>query len=326
MRSTGFIMIALGCGFIASVGAYQYLRAASETGETRTVLVAMEEININQPLSAENVRAERWPARQIPRGSLSDVKQIEGQYARIRLYPGEPILAAKTMNWDDATSSLKVPQGFRAVSVRVSMDSSVSSLIEPGDKVDVIVVMKRSPETPPMSKTILKAVQVFAVNTEMARTPERDRALEEARTVSLLLEPVQAEKLAMGQELGTVRLTLRSPDDPLVDETPGVTVERLFGRGEVASIVSSDRNAPEQLPQTRADAHPACAADSPAWSMIIDSPKTLEVYAFDASGRTPRLDSFQDKRTGRLNSRAMETAEPSDPAGSPSSVTVEAHR
>lgn len=296
MRSTGLIMAALGCGFVASLGVYQYLRAASDTGaEAKTVLVATKEININEPLSGENVRAERWSSRQIPRGSLADLGQIEGKYARIRLYPGEPILAAKVMNWDDATSSLKVPQGFRAVSVRVTMDSSVSSLIEPGDKVDVIVVMKRSQETPPMSKTILTAVQVFAVNTEMARAPEKDKTLEEVRTVSLLLNPEQAEKLAMGQELGTVRLTLRSPDDPLVDETPGCTVERLFGRGEVAS--KADEQSPSVLPEAR-QVEPARPATPETWSMVIETPLTSEVYAFDAAGRSPKLNAFRDK-TGR---------------------------
>lgn len=136
-------MIAGGCGLIASLGVYQYLRAASDQGETRSVLIAAKEVNINQPLNKDNVQVVSWPSHQIPRDALTQPQQIDGKYARIRLYPGEPILAAKVMNWDDASGSLKVPQGFRAVSVKVTVDSSVSSLIEPGDKVDVIVVLKR---------------------------------------------------------------------------------------------------------------------------------------------------------------------------------------
>jgi len=293
MRSTGLIIVALGCGFTAAMGVYQYLRTAAETrGEAETVLVASREINMNSPLSAESVRVERWSSRQIPRGSLSDLKQIEGKYARIRLYPGEPILAAKVMTWGDATNSLKVPRGFRAVSVKVTMDSSVSSLIEPGDKVDVIVVMKRSQDTPPMSKTILTAVQVFAVNMEMVRAPEKDKTLEDVRTISLLLDPEQAEKLAMGQELGTVRLTLRSPDDPLVDDTPGCTVDRLFGRGEAASIIGGNQ---ELAPQSPLDFERHPMPNAGPWSMIVESPRTSEVYSFDAFGRAPKLKSIRDK-------------------------------
>ncbi len=292
MRSSALIIVALGCGFVASLGVYQYLRAASDKDEMRSVLVAAAEININQPLSKENVRVEQWPRRQIPQGSLSLLQDIDAKYARIRLYAGEPILSAKVMNWDDASSSLKVPKGFRAVSVRVTMDQSVSSLIEPGDKVDVIVVVKRTPESPAMSKTILKSVQVFAVNTEMGKSPEKDKALEEARTVSLLLDPEGAERLAMGQELGTVRLTLRSPDDPLVDETPGCSMDRLFGRGTVADLDDPGlaTGTPAQLEAKAVDTPP-----TGGWSMVIESPERAEGYRFEGPGQTPKLDSIRYK-------------------------------
>jgi pilus assembly protein CpaB len=300
-------MVAVGCGFVASLGVYRYLRAASDKEQTKSVLVAIKEININQPLNEQNVRVEQWPSRQIPQGSLGQLTQIDAKYARIRLYPGEPILAAKVMNWDDASSSLKVPKGFRAVSVKVTMDSSVSSLIEPGDKVDVIVVMKRSQDSPAMSKTILKLVQVFAVNTEMAKSPDKDKTLEEVRTISLLLDPEGAERLAMGQEMGTVRLTLRGPDDPLIDDTPGCSVDRLFGRGTVSDIDDNagvpsgpaviDR-APESLPMTE------------GWSMVIESPERTEGYSFDRSGQAPKLDSIRYKS----GNQPPWSAQPGEPA------------
>lgn len=318
MRSSALIIVALGCGFVASLGVYQYLRAASDKDEMRSVLVAGAEININQPLSKENVRVEQWPRRQIPQGSLSLLQDIDGKYARIRLYAGEPILSAKVMNWDDASSSLKVPKGFRAVSVRVTMDQSVSSLIEPGDKVDVIVVVKRTPESPAMSKTILKSVQVFAVNTEMGKSPDKDKALEEARTVSLLLDPEGAERLAMGQELGTVRLALRSPDDPLVDETPGCSIDRLFGRGTVADLED-----PGLADGTPARLEPKSVDTSPAggWSMVIESPERAEGYRFEGPSQTPKLDSIRYKSGTQppWSAPSPETSQPEeqDPAPAP---------
>jgi pilus assembly protein CpaB len=301
-------MVAVGCGFVASLGAYQYLRAASDKEVTKGVLVAIKEININQPLNEQNVRVEQWPSRQIPQGSLNQLKQIDAKFASIRLYAGEPILAAKVMNWNDASSSLKVPKGFRAVSVKVTMDSSVSCLIDPGDKVDVIVVMKRSQDTPPMSKTILKAVQVFAVNTEMAKSQDKDaeKALEDVRTVSLLLDPEGAERLAMGQEVGTVRLTLRSPDDPLVDDTPGCSVDRLFGRGTVADI---DDHAGVDGTQPTVDSGTTRAPVGGEWSMIIESPERTEGYSFDGSSQMPKLDSIR-YRTGNQQPWSAKPTEP----------------
>jgi pilus assembly protein CpaB len=306
-------MVAVGCGFVASLGVYQYLRAASDKEQTKSILVAIKEININQPLNEQNVRVEQWPSRQIPQGSLGQLKQIDAKYARIRLYPGEPILAAKVMNWDDASSSLKIPKGFRAVSVKVTMDSSVSSLIEPGDKVDVIVVMKRSQDAPAMSKTILKLVQVFAVNTEMAKSPDKDKTLEEVRTISLLLDPEGAERLAMGQEMGTVRLTLRSPDDPLIDDTPGCSVDRLFGRGTVADIDDDARDASgPPVNDSETDSLP----NTGGWSMVIESPERTEGYSFDRSGQAPKLDSIRYK-SGNQPPWATQPAQPAEQRDAP---------
>jgi len=293
---------------------YRTLEAAS--GETQNVLVASSEININEPLTAKNVRVVPWPGRQMPQGALTELKQIDSKYARIRLYPDEPILSAKVMNWDDTSGSLKVPKGFRAVSVKVTMDSSVSSLIEPGDKVDVIVVMKRSQDAPAMSKTILKLVQVFAVNTEMAKSPDKDKTLEEVRTISLLLDPEGAERLAMGQEMGTVRLTLRSPDDPLVDDTPGCSVDRLFGRGTVADI---DDRPGEDGARAGIESGTDSSPDTGGWSMVIESPERAEGYSFDASGQTPKLDSIRYKSGNQppWSAQPEEPAQPRDSSSTP---------
>jgi len=313
MRSSGLIFVALGCGLVASLGVYQYLKAASKQDVTRTVLVATKEININEPLNQENVRIMQWDSQLIPPGSLSELKQVENKFARIRLYPGEPILGGKVMNWDDASGSLKVPKGYRAVSVKVTMEASVSSLIEPGDHVDVIVVVQRSQDTPSMAKTILRAVQVFAVNSQMAKSQDKDKTLEEVRTVSLLVDPDQAEKLSMGQDLGTIRLALRSPGDEMADETMGCTLDRLLGRGDVADTDAGHAALPGQT--EAADADEASTSPSPeqdGWTMIVDSPAQTREYRLGVPGQTPRLTGVQDKKAAP-NPLATAPASPKPP-------------
>ena len=202
MKSIFLIVLALGCGLVAAVGVLQRLdQTGAATIESQGVLVAVEEININESLNEENVRLVEWPRDRVPVGTITDLSQLEGKLARIRLYPGEPVMQGKVMDLDDAGGSLKVPLGYRVASVRVTSASSVSNLIEPGDRVDVIVVLRESREnTLAMSRTILKAVRVFAVNSEMEKNVERENGLEETQTVSLLLPPEQVETLAMADE------------------------------------------------------------------------------------------------------------------------------
>jgi pilus assembly protein CpaB len=236
MKSLLVIGLAAGCGLVAAVGAIQQMGQAGAQGiESQSVVIATREININEPLNDQNVQVVEWPRERVPPGTVASADQLDKKLARVRLYPGEPILAGKLMDLDDASTSLKVPLGFRVASVRVTLESSVSNLIDPGDRVDVIMVLREGQDADiSLSRTILKAVRVFAVNSEVAKNVEREKGLEEVHTVSLLLEPDQVETLAMAAELGVIKLALRSPDDPRVDETAGCTIDKILGMSSVA--------------------------------------------------------------------------------------------
>lgn len=177
-----------------------------------------------------------------------------------------------------------------------------------------------------MAKTILKAVQVFAVNSEIAKSPDKDRTLDEVRTVSLLLDPDQAEKLAMGQDLGIIRLTLRSPGDDMVDETRGCTVETLLGRGDVAGGdgASLRQAAPREVPVT-SETETANRSIPVGWSMVIDSPKRTEEYSCDLSGTPPRLTNVKDKTAApkSLTAPLRGFHDPRDPTAQPQDGTAE---
>jgi Flp pilus assembly protein CpaB len=309
MRPILLIAVALGCGLVATAGVFQYLdkMPGAERVETLPVLVAGKDININEPLDAENVQMAEWPKQQIPLGALSDLKELEGKYARVRLYPGEPILTAKIMGVDDTAGSLKVPVGYRVVSVRVTSESSVSSLIEPGDRVDVIAVLRESRANPlPTAKTILKAVRVFAVNAEMGRSLDRDKTLDAARTVSLLLTPEQVEKLTMASDMGTIKLSLRSPDDAEVAETAGCNADKVYGRGDVADEVLS--NGKIDVPGLTSRAIQQPRSVEPQWTMEIMSPQNSQEYNWGKRDDPPEAAKATDSTACKDTAGSPEVA------------------
>jgi pilus assembly protein CpaB len=285
MRSTVLITIALGCGLVAALGVLQYMKELPRTQavEIRNVVAASSEIDINAPFSADNLTLIEWPGSRVPPGAISDLEQLEGKYARIRLYPGEVILPGKVMDSDDASGSVRVPLGYRVVSVKSDAQTAVSNLLEPGDRVDVIVVLGQRARTTAIAKTILTAVRVFAVNREMSRNSDGSDRTDTARTVSLLVTPDQAEKLMMAGELGEIRLALRSPDDPRVDETSGVTLQDMLGRRDVADEETSAgvlaNVTPRTFPTSWNDTpNDASAVASPAWTMLLLSPERSQRF------------------------------------------------
>ena len=110
-----------------------------------------------------------------------------------------------------------IPKGYRVVPVKVDLVSGGSSLILPGDRVDVMVYLVRDmnrdiPET--VTRTILQDIKVFAVNDVLDLEKEKDGSKSiVAKTISLLVTPEQAAEVTLATQLGIVNLVMRSPED-----------------------------------------------------------------------------------------------------------------
>jgi pilus assembly protein CpaB len=218
------IVIAAVCGTVAATGVSQAIRSSGGATpaelETVKIFVATKEIDVREAFSAENIRLEEWPKAKVPEGAIARLEDIEGQYARTRLFEGEVILKKKLMNKNEAGShEVTIPPGYRVKSVQVSMESAVSNLVMPGSRVDVLVFLR---EGGGVSKTgaytILKNVRVFAVNEKVDREIGDDGQPITAKTVSLLVKPDQVEKLLIASSVGRLELSLRRPDDETDDQ------------------------------------------------------------------------------------------------------------
>jgi len=291
MKSTVLLMIAVGCGLVAAVGVYQFIQQSSARAvPIRPVVVTTAAININEPFDEDNIRVDMWPQDKVPMGAVGSLKELKDKYARTRLFKGEVILPGKVMDADGISGAVKIPPGYRVVSVKATPESSVSNLIEPGDRVDVVVVINLSQfKSNAVAKTILNAVRVFAVNREMDRTLEETKSPESARTVSLLLQPDQVERLMMAAKLGEIRLALRSPDDPRVEATAGCTVRQVLGQADVADDLGSDGML-TSLSRER-DAAEWSESEGPVWTMVLMTPRGQQKYHWSDDAELPEQES-----------------------------------
>jgi hypothetical protein len=154
--------------------------------------------------------------------------------------------------------------------------------------VDVVAVLRENRENPTaMAKTILRAVRVFAVNREMDRANGPTESYDEARTVSLLVKPDQAEKLMMATALGSIKLSLRAPDDSGVEETEGCTVSRVLGRGDVADEVDGSGH----VGLFRTGGSESTRSAPAHWRMQIASPFAVESFRWSAPGQMPERET-----------------------------------
>jgi pilus assembly protein CpaB len=307
-KSFALLILALGCGLVASIGITQVMaKRSNETtvisGETESIFVALQDVQMGDVLTAQVIRLEPWPKDKVPAGALTKFEDIDTRRTKTKLFAGEAILEDKLFRkGEDYTPTTMIPPGFRVVAVKTNMESSGGNLLNPGDRVDVMVYLTRCPQNEIHStgtRTVLQNIKVFAVNDIIGMGGEKDGKTIKALTVSLLVTPEQAAKLALSSEMGTIRLSLRSPHDHEEHGIIDVTPRNLFGppssgKADDESLVETDRlenksggslmdllKAAADRASSTADTGPAPAIDltppaSPTWNVRIIKPGEVE--------------------------------------------------
>lgn len=222
MKSKSFMLMILSMGFglIAAIGISQVMGrnngpvvAAPKMGP---VLVAAAALDHKALLNEENVRIENWPIEIIPEAAATTIEQITDMAIRTRMSKGLPIMMTDLVNKNEV-SRLNIPEGYKVVAIKVSEDDTIAGLLNPGDKVDVIGLFKtqsRTGEKRTFSKTFLKALRVFSVNSQMtANTGSRTESSTRGNAiVGVLVTEKQSEAIVYVQKTGTLKLVLRGDD------------------------------------------------------------------------------------------------------------------
>jgi pilus assembly protein CpaB len=131
---------------------------------------------------------------------------------------GEPVLPGKLAP-KAATGGLSsvIPEGKRAITVRVNDVIAVAGFALPGSYVDVLVSGKDA-DSQPFSRTVLSRVKVLATAQETARDPDKPKVV---NAVTLELTPQESEKLDLARNIGKLSLVLRNELDTGVVNSAG---------------------------------------------------------------------------------------------------------
>jgi pilus assembly protein CpaB len=213
------LAIALILGVVAVYVANSYLVGAQRNAqlrETTKVAVASAPLNYGTEITPDKVRFVDFPNSSIPPGAFTTAQQLlpDGK-KRVALMPisvNEPILKEKiSAEGQGASISALLPDGMRAATVRINDVSGVAGFIQPNDHVDLLIT-----RTPPggdsnVTDVLLQNIRVIAMGRQ---AKDSDGKPIPARTATLEVAPIDAQKLALGEAAGSLSLVLRKPGDP----------------------------------------------------------------------------------------------------------------
>ena len=123
----------------------------------------------------------------------------------------EPILPTKLAGEGLGPSiSYLLPDGMRAAAVRINDVSGVAGFIQPMDTVDVLVTRTLPEGNRQVTDVLLQAVKVIAIDQNAQGADGKPIV---AKTATLEVNPTDAQKLALAQQVGQLSLVLRKPGE-----------------------------------------------------------------------------------------------------------------
>ncbi|HET9714796.1 MAG TPA: Flp pilus assembly protein CpaB [Pseudolabrys sp.] len=263
MRASTIVMIgfAVVFGLLAVFIAQVWLnnqanmRAKSvETNKThvaaQTIVVAKQPLRFGTELNASMLQEVAWPSEALPAGAFGKIKDVLSEGRRVVLAaiePNEPVLALKiTGAGQRATLSALVRPGMKAVTIRVNDVEGVGGFVLPGDHVDVVLT-RQIDKGSATTQVVLQNTRVLAVD---QTADERAAKATVAKSVTLEVDTVDAQKLWLASSVGSLSLLLRKAGETAEVRTRKVTLQDL-GTSET---VSTDKAATATVVVTRASA------------------------------------------------------------------------
>jgi len=231
------MLAAVAFGLIAAVSVSRYLQAAQlYTKNLTNVVVAKVEIPIGTRIVPEQLSVVQFPKTVAPDGTFPVIdERLIGRVAIMRISPREPVTEYRLAPVGVAAGLTSlIPEGFRAMTVKVDDVVGVSGFIQPGTLVDVVVTINPPDERQRdrISKIVLQNIKVLANGGNIDK-PKNEKEVERVKAVTLQVTPEQAEKLALASSEGKLQLVMRNSVDQNDEVTPGANKATLLA-GEKA--------------------------------------------------------------------------------------------
>lgn len=243
-RMVVFAFFALALSVLVTYYAYRMLsnRLAPPTDETVQIVVAAEKLTLGNRLTDAQLRVANWPKANLPEGHFSDPKEIVGRGVIVAMSPNEPVLDGKLASKEaGAGLGSTIPEGMRAVAVRVNDIIGVAGFVVPGTHVDVIIIGTPGASGVTTSKIFLENVQILSAGQNVER--DVNGKPQSSQVVTMLVTPEDAQKLALAGD-SRIQLALRNPIDMAVENPKGVQMAMLYGTSSVGT--------PPEAPRPRA--------------------------------------------------------------------------
>jgi pilus assembly protein CpaB len=258
MRSQTVLIVAMALVFGGSAAFGVYMVVKRSTGAAPAELVAVVVAAVNIPrggtITAEQIKTRNFPKDLAPQGVLVRLEDAVDRVALQPLADNEPVLDVRLAPKGSGRGlAALVPSGMRAFTIQTpNVAAGVAGFVLPGNKVDVLLTMSDMGGDDQtgggVTTTLLQNLEILAVDQRIDAPAENKVDGADLRSVTLLVTPDQAAQLDLGQNRGTLHLSLRNHQDDAAARARPATLSDLRFRHETAApVVPAEPPAPRRM-------------------------------------------------------------------------------
>lgn len=203
------------------------------------VVVSRRDLNVGDVLHESDMASRRVPVDFVPADSIrpGEHDPYVGRVVRGPVRQGVPLSANVLISTTEQFSRIIQP-GRVGYTLSVNENNSISGMITPGDRVDILLTFDSDRTSSGNNNgqasdggrvvALLENVLVLATGQKVDDVPGTERSDRGFSTVTLELDPDHAERLTVGQQVGSIRVILRNTDDQTPFGLEGVSERELL--------------------------------------------------------------------------------------------------
>ncbi len=220
-------------------------RSSAHTSSGETALVGGEKsatsfridvptrsVSRGENLSSVPFTSVEWPTMVNASAFVSSRSQISDKFATEQLTAFSPIpLSAISDSGAEVNAVVEgIPQGFRAISVKVDVESSVEGWAQTGNYVDVIVLRQtRESNLGIEAKVIAENVKILSTGSTVEQVGQGVNAVRPPPTVTLLVSAEDALRIRTASTIGKLTFSLRGLGDSSAPSALSMNEKTLLG-------------------------------------------------------------------------------------------------
>jgi pilus assembly protein CpaB len=309
-RSWVLLGMALVIGGVSAFGVKHYIQGRvlaieeqAKAQRTVRVLVPKGDLKKGEEINGGTVAVRPVPAEWAHANAITEdqFNRVTSQRLAMNAAQGQMLMWSMLEGQRAPSFSTRLTTGRRAITVPVDEINSISGMLQPGDRIDLMVSAKR--ENKSYLFALLQNVAVIATGSQAVPGAAADGSGRRTyTTITLELAPDEAQRVLAAREVGKLAALLRSPGDTqpaFAAKGDALALLGLAGEGNIGDgvpVLYGGRNndSLKDIPplgqgvKTVADAAPAATDKPPKPQELANTLANTAAAAVAFTGSTPR--------------------------------------